>query len=525
MRSNDRQNKFKKGIDKATEERRRQRMHHLFGSRDRRRLLNKRRQLRGSTTAGADVKISQEVSQPWDEEAVLQKIQQAVQAFREASKDEIKCNSLRVLTEELSRKDCDPHPIIEKVIKDGVVKELIQLVAGATKNPDLVMQAMWCLTNVASGTHSQTEHVLPACPMFVQILSGTNAKLKEHAVWAIGNIAADCDDMRHALVRMGAFVPLSKIMQSKNTTLIKTTAWAVSNILRGRNPDREAFYKLPFMKSFFELLEQKDSGIVAEVCWCLTYLTSRDEQGCGQIIKQGFHNRVCAHLAANDNGIQPPVGLLIPALRTLGNMLAYNDEFNEKVLSTLDQKKFLGTLALCAKHEHRGLRKESIWVVGNILAGPPKHVDVVVKAGWLPPLLDVVKRSQFDIQREAVYALMNASRQPSVQSMLVKHGIIPPLLTLMKIDDVDTIKNCMTFLEKILDAKKDNVRLVEEAGGIEALETVQNHPNGFLWDHARAIIDKHWGEDVDDLEDNPSNAFGSESNIEYPAWRFGAHQS
>mmetsp|Transcript_30111 Transcript_30111/g.41972 ORF Transcript_30111/g.41972 Transcript_30111/m.41972 type:complete len:209 (+) Transcript_30111:197-823(+) len=208
-------------------------------------------------------------------------------------------------------------------------------------------------------------------------------------------------------------------------------------------------------------------------------------------------------------------------------MLAYNDKFNERVVSDCGGKHILGCLAFCMKHQHRGLRKEAIWVVGNILAGPSSHKKAVVDAGFLPQLVDILQKSQFDLRKEAIYALYNVASQLHILSILVeKHGIIPSILDLIKIDDVDLIKICLMFTEIILASNKKFVSMVEEAGGIEALETVQTHPNTELWDHAGPIVDKYWGEDayVDSDEDEKSRQQDLQQPIEYPPWRLGAHQ-
>mmetsp|Transcript_7307 Transcript_7307/g.11517 ORF Transcript_7307/g.11517 Transcript_7307/m.11517 type:complete len:238 (+) Transcript_7307:1704-2417(+) len=224
------------------------------------------------------------------------------------------------------------------------------------------------------------------------------------------------------------------------------------------------------------------------------------------------------------------IKVFLLALRCLGNMLAYSDKFNEKVISDCGGKHILDCLAFCMKHQHRGLRKEAIWVVGNILAGPPSHKKAVVDAGFLPQLVDILQKSQFDLRKEAVYALFNVASQLHILSILVeKHEIIPSILDLIKIDDVDLIKICLMFTEVILASNKKFVSMVEEAGGIEALETVQTHPNTELWDHAGPVVDKYWGEDAYDDSDQDEKSreqdILQQQPIEYPPWRLGAHQN
>mmetsp|Transcript_7306 Transcript_7306/g.11513 ORF Transcript_7306/g.11513 Transcript_7306/m.11513 type:complete len:142 (+) Transcript_7306:973-1398(+) len=111
---------------------------------------------------------------------------------------------------------------------------------------------------------------------------------------------------------MGGFAALAKIIDdSANMELVRTGCWTLSNMLKGRDPSaaRREFYKIGnayYMKRFFQLLDSKQlqqqqqqkevvlqiEGVIVEVVWCLTYLTSRDEPGCGAIIKAGFADRI-----------------------------------------------------------------------------------------------------------------------------------------------------------------------------------------------------------------------------------------
>jgi len=418
----------------------------------------------------------------------------------------------------------EPYHLIDIIIKEGLVQDLTDIVGSGTKSADLQMHAAWCLTNIASGTSEQTQSVVPACPAFIQALTGSNVRLREHAVWALGNIAGDSEELRDTVIKMGVFLPLSQLLKNtKEIALARTICWALSNLLKGRKSCSSEFYKHEFLPSFARLLQVDDEKTLTEVCWCLAYLTSRDETGTAKLIDLGFFGGVLKVAVA-----KPPVALLIPVLRTLGNFLAYNDHFNSKLLATNGvAEQLLGILALCVKNDHRGIRKEAIWAVGNILAGPVEHVAVVTKAGFLPILLDLLKSSQFDIQREAVYALYNAAKDSHefVLPPLVQNGLIAPVLALINIDDVDTIMLCVSFVDLILEKHKNGVELVEQAGGIEALETVQTHPNPDLWDRAGKIVDRYWGEDavVDDYK-GTSNHTDEQEQVEYPNWRLGAHQ-
>jgi len=57
--------------------------------------------------------------------------------------------------------------------------------------PDVQFEAAWALTNIASGSPTQTRAVVKAGAVgpFVKLLSVKHVNVAEQAVWALGNIA------------------------------------------------------------------------------------------------------------------------------------------------------------------------------------------------------------------------------------------------------------------------------------------------------------------------------------------------
>ncbi len=85
------------------------------------------------------------------------------------------------------------NPPIDIVIKASLVKDLVTYL-GCGEHPSLQFEAAWALTNIASGTSSQTRHVVEsgAVTPFVKLLSAiaSNVSKRPHGLLSSANKVA-----------------------------------------------------------------------------------------------------------------------------------------------------------------------------------------------------------------------------------------------------------------------------------------------------------------------------------------------
>lgn len=494
---------IKSSVHNTSVQRRRQ--HAVTVGKDRREILIRTKRL--CRHAPGDDEVLEEGDMILDEEKsaldaqTLQTVENLKSAVLHQGKGAIqkKVETLRALRRLLSRSEIPP---IEVALQAGAVPVLVQCLSFGSPDEQL-LEAAWCLTNIAAGEPEETNALLPALPLLIAHL-GENSSMPvaEQCAWALGNVAGEGGDMRNVLLAQGALLPLARLMLSNKGSTTRTAAWALSNLIKG--PDPKAATELIRIDGVLDAitrhLKKADEKLATEVAWVVVYLSALSETAVGLLIKADIAQLLVGRLEASES-----LQLLIPVLRSLGNLVAADSYITVGHSITVN---VISALVKCLKSEHRILKKEAAWVLSNQAAGSFEQKQLIFSSEAILVLLHLLLTAPFDIKKEAAYALGNLCVSPAEGAgqptiilhhlvALVNHGCLPGFISLVRSADMEAARVGLQFLEMVMRGMPngEGPKLVEREDGIDAMERFQFHENEEMRNMANGLVDQYFGED------------------------------
>ena len=81
-----------------------------------------------------------------------------------------------------------------------------------------------------------------------------------------------------------------------------------------------------------------------------------------------------------------------------GNIASGPDEYGTQAMQSGE---LVIAMTSFLESTHRHIKKESLWVLSNLTAGPTEHIDAFIQAGTLPLVVNLMS-STFDIKKEVL---------------------------------------------------------------------------------------------------------------------------
>ncbi|RXM31359.1 hypothetical protein EOD39_7082 [Acipenser ruthenus] len=389
----------------------------------------------------------------------------------------------------------DRNPPIDDLIKSGILPILVHCL-DRDDNPSLQFEAAWALTNIASGTSEQTQAVVQS---------------------------SDGPQCRDYVIGLGVVKPLlSFISPSIPITFLRNVTWVMVNLCRHKDPPPPMETIQEILPALCVLIHHTDVNILVDTVWALSYLTDAGNEQIQMVIDSGIVPHLVPLLSHQEVKVQTA------ALRAVGNIVTGTDEQTQVVLNCDALSHFPALLT----HPKEKINKEAVWFLSNITAGNQQQVQAVIDANLVPMIIHLLDKGDFGTQKEAAWAISNltiSGRKDQV-AYLIQQNVIPPFCNLLIVKDAQVVQVVLDGLSNILKMADEEAEaianLIEECGGLEKIEQLQNHENEDIYKLAYEIIDQFFSSD--DIDEDPSlvpeaiqgGTFGFNSSANVPTEGF-----
>mmetsp|Transcript_26294 Transcript_26294/g.47117 ORF Transcript_26294/g.47117 Transcript_26294/m.47117 type:complete len:520 (-) Transcript_26294:3032-4591(-) len=398
---------------------------------------------------------------------------------------------------------------IQEVIDTGIVPRFLEW----TQRFDfsqLQYEACWILTNISAGNSHQTNSIIEkgAVHMLVKLLSSANETVREQAVWALGNIAGDNSSCRDLILHCNGLNLVTQVgLASDRPSMHKNVYWTTSNLCRGKPPPQFSLIReaLPILSKVIQ--NETSPDLLSDCLYSIASISEGNEEKIQAVIDTGVVAKVIELLNHFTHVVQ------MPALKIVGNIAQGSEEQTQHIID-LGVVPGIFSLLTSAK---RNIQKEAVWTCSNISAGNKQQLQALYESNVFPRIVQLMIDADIEIKKECVWSICNAASASTPQqiAMLVQANAIDGLCRILKIQSStllglsDIFLVVLQGLRIILECGRVHfsegntnpfVILVEESGGLKALEDLQGHTNPNVYEKALTLLETYFELEEDENE-------------------------
>ncbi|KAL8492504.1 hypothetical protein ACS0TY_023909 [Phlomoides rotata] len=260
--------------------------------------------------------------------------------------------------------------------------------------------------------------------------------------------------------------------------MLTNATWTLSNFCKGK-PQPIFEQVKPTLPALQHLVHSNDEEVLTYACWALSFLSD----GTNDKIQVVIDACVCKRLV--ELLLHPSPSVLIPALRTIGNIVTGDDlqtQYHQSRCTSL----LIELVDPQSQREHQE---------GSLL-------DYLEHHCW--EYKYQLQTVEFDIKKKTAWAISNATSGGSNEQImhLVTLNCIKPLCDLLICPDARIVTVCLEGLDNYLrvgKAEKGNTggvnyfaQLIDEADGSKKIENLQTHDNTEIYEKAMRILEAYW---------------------------------
>jgi importin subunit alpha-1 len=300
--------------------------------------------------------------------------------------------------------------------------------------------------------------------------------------------------------------------EPSTASLAQNVTWTVSNLCRGK-PVPELDVVKVFIDPLVHILDIANedpsacetSDIRTDTVWALSYLSDGDEDRIQAVVNSGAVPTLIKMVKNNSTDRT----FMIPTIRCLGNFVTGTDTQTDAVL----RAGFLDYAMDLLDHQSKAIKKDTCWILSNIAAGTKDQINALFQNfesnALVAKLVKCAFDAPWDIRKEAVWAICNiltCGTDRHMECVVSVNGIQALCNVLQNQSDATLLLAVMDAFEKLLDADEKYERnyqvMMDECGGVDHLEELQQHPNNDVFEKASNIILLYFGEARDDEDQN-----------------------
>lgn len=412
----------------------------------------------------------------------------------------------------------------KSVINSDVVPRLIEVSYKAyysdTDDANLIdsirYEVAWIFLNLASGDSEYTKYIvnLDVIKSLVLMMDDENPEIVDHAVWALGNISGDGEELRDCVLRHGTFNILinliTKVFSSQeNWELKRNLVWFLKNLNTGNDPSPPFENMVKTLEIMQELAFIDDKSIVSDSFLCISNMSFGNTKIINHITQSNLLKRcyillesVMSEINKEDGSncdlVLSKIGIhaCFPMIRFLGNYIYDDEELIDKII----KEKFLdflpGIFISLNDKKINKVRNDICWLLSAISCGSDRQVEFLITSGLYKLLFYAISSCQLPIKSEAIPAIKNilkyCEKSPEYIPGLLENKLISALQSFS-----DAFKNSPHELCMML----DGLHYALKGGDIFRRKYGTNPVYS-------DILDAKFEYDIEDLQDSKSNDVG-----------------
>uniref|UniRef100_A0A8C5GE75 Importin subunit alpha n=1 Tax=Gouania willdenowi TaxID=441366 RepID=A0A8C5GE75_GOUWI len=341
----------------------------------------------------------------------------------------------------------------------------------------------------------------------LQNATSDNAVVQLSAVQAARKLlSSDRNPPIDDLIKSGILPILVKCLErDDNPSLQFEAAWALTNIASGTSAQTQAVVKSNAVPLFLRLLHSPHQNVCEQAVWALGNIIGDGPQCRDYVISLGVVKPLLSFINPSI-----PITFLRNVTWVIVNLCRNKDP--PPPMETVQE--ILPALCVLIYHTDINILVDTVWALSYLTDGGNEQIQMVIDSGVVPflvPLLShqEVKVQMLSLETECIccisWAISNltiSGRKDQVEFLVEQH-VIPPFCSLLSVKDSQVVQVVLDGLKNILimagDEASTIAEIIEECGGLEKIENLQQHENEDIYKLAFEIIDQYFsGDDIDE---------------------------